>query len=61
MHSGPESERHTFDAVIDDRDLFDTYLPQFEAAIREGGAASVMCAYNRVDGAPACAIHPPAR
>ncbi len=55
MHSGPESERHTFDAVIDDRDLFDTYLPQFEAAVREGQAASVMCAYNRVDGAPACA------
>jgi beta-glucosidase len=55
VHSGPESERHTFDAVIDDRDLMETYLPQFEAAIREGGAASVMCAYNRVDGAPACA------
>jgi len=55
VHSGPESERHTFDAVIDDRDLFDTYLSQFESAIREGGAASVMCAYNSVDGAPACA------
>jgi len=55
VHSGPESERHTFDAVIDDRDLFDTYLPQFQAAIRDGHAESVMCAYNRVDGAPACA------
>jgi beta-glucosidase len=55
VHSGPESIRHTFDAVIDDRDLRDTYLPQFEMAIRDGGAASVMCAYNRVDGAPACA------
>jgi beta-glucosidase len=55
VHSGPESTRHTFDAVIDDRDLRDTYLPQFEMAIRDGGAASVMCAYNRVDGAPACA------
>jgi beta-glucosidase len=55
VHSGPESERHTFDAVVDDRDLVETYLPQFEAAIREGGAASAMCAYNRVDGAPACA------
>ena len=55
VHSGPESLRHTFDAVIDDRDLFDTYLPQFEAAVREGGARSVMCAYNRVDGYPACA------
>jgi beta-glucosidase len=55
VHSGPESLRHTFDAAIDDRDLIDTYLPQFEAAVREGGAASVMCAYNRVDGLPACA------
>jgi beta-glucosidase len=55
VHSGPESLRHTFDAVIDDRDLFDTYLPQFEAAIKDGGAASVMCAYNRVDGRAACA------
>ena len=55
VHSGPESERHTFDAVVDERDLRDTYLPQFEAAIKEGGAQSVMCAYNSVDGAPACA------
>jgi beta-glucosidase len=55
VHSGPESERHIFDAVIDDRDLFDTYLPQFEAAVKEGGALSVMCAYNSVDGQPACA------
>jgi len=55
VHSGPESLRHTFDAVIDERDLFDTYLPQFEDAIKDGGAASVMCAYNRVDGEAACA------
>jgi len=55
VHSGPEPSRHTFDAAIEDRDLVETYLPQFEAAIRGGGAASVMCAYNRVDGAPACA------
>ena len=55
MHSGPESTRHVFDAQIDERDLRDTYLPQFEAAIREGGANSVMCAYNSVDGKPACA------
>jgi beta-glucosidase len=55
VHSGPESLRHTFDAVIDERDLRDTYLPQFEMAIRSGGADSVMCAYNRVDGQPACA------
>jgi beta-glucosidase len=55
VHSGPESSRHTFDAVVDERDLRDTYLPQFEMAIRDGGAGSGMCAYNRVDGAPACA------
>ena len=55
VHSGPESERHTFDAVIDDRELFDSYLPHFETAVKEGGALSVMCAYNSVDGQPACA------
>src|SRR5258708_3053251 len=55
VHSGPEPLRHTFDAVVDERDLRETYLPQFEAAVREGGARSVMCAYNRVDGKPACA------
>jgi len=58
VHSGPESERHTFDAVVDERDLRDSYLPQFEAAIKEGRAQSVMCAYNSVDGAPACANLP---
>ncbi len=55
VHSGPESERHTFDAVISEQDLRETYLPHFEMAIKEGGAYSVMCAYNRVDGLPACA------
>jgi beta-glucosidase len=55
VHSGPESLRHTFDAAIDDTDLLETYLPHFEAAVKEGGAYSVMCAYNRVDGQPACA------
>jgi beta-glucosidase len=55
VHSGPESDRHTFDARIDERDLRDTYLPQFEAAVTEGGAMSVMCAYNRFDGEACCA------
>ncbi len=54
VHSGPEPERHTFDAVVSDRDLHESYLPQFEAGIRQGGAYSLMCAYNRVDGKPAC-------
>jgi beta-glucosidase len=55
VHSGPESSRHTFDAVVDETDLRESYLPHFEAAIKEGGAYSVMCAYNSVDGQPACA------
>jgi len=54
VHSGPESTRHTVDVVVDEHDLRDTYLPQFEAAVREGGARSVMCAYNSVNGDPAC-------
>jgi beta-glucosidase len=55
VHSGPEPARHTFDAVVSDRDLRESYLPHFEAAIKEGGAYSVMCAYNSVGGDPACA------
>src|SRR5216110_1400076 len=54
VHSGPEPERHTFDAVVSERDLHESYLPHFEAGIREGGAYSLMCAYNRVDGKAAC-------
>jgi beta-glucosidase len=52
VHSGPEALRHQFDAVITDEDLYTTYLPQFEAAIREGHAHSVMSAYNALDGVP---------
>ncbi|MGJ4801884.1 glycoside hydrolase family 3 C-terminal domain-containing protein [Luteimonas sp. SDU82] len=55
VHSGPESTRHEANVFVSRRDLEDTYLPAFRAAIVEGGAASVMCAYNRVDGEPACA------
>ncbi len=54
VHSGPEPERHTFNAVVDERDLRDTYLPQFRAAVIEGGAQSVMCAYNRFRSLPCC-------
>ena len=54
VHSGPEPERHTFDVVVSERDLHESYLPHFEAGIREGGAYSLMCAYNRVDGKAAC-------
>jgi beta-glucosidase len=53
VHSGPEPERHAFDAVISERDLWETYLPAFEAGVREGGALSLMSAYNAVNGIPA--------
>ena len=55
VHSGPEPERHSFDAKVTERDLRETYLPAFRATIVEGHAASVMCAYNRTDGEPCCA------
>jgi beta-glucosidase len=55
VHSGPEPERHVFDATVNERDFRETYMPAFRAAIVEGGAGSVMCAYNRVNGEPACA------
>ena len=54
VHSGPEPERHSFDAVVSERDLRESYLPHFAAGIREGGAYSLMCAYNRVEGKAAC-------
>jgi beta-glucosidase len=55
VHSGPEPERHGFDAVISERDLQETYLPAFRALVVEGKAAAVMCAYNRLNGEPCCA------
>jgi beta-glucosidase len=55
VHSGPELDRHRFDARPSDRDLYETYLPQFERAVREGKVAGVMGAYNSVNGVPACA------
>ena len=55
VHSGPEPMRHEFDVKPGERDLTETYLPAFRAAIEEGKADSVMCAYNAVDGVPACA------
>lgn len=52
VHSGPEPLRHKFDAVVSDRDLRETYLPAFESGIREGGAMSLMSAYNAINGVP---------
>ncbi len=54
VHSGPEPDRHSFDAITDNRDLYATYLPAFEACIKEAGAYSVMCAYNRYMGEACC-------
>jgi len=55
VHSGPESERHRFDVSPPERDFYETYLPHFEAAVREGHVGAVMGAYNSVYGKPACA------
>jgi beta-glucosidase len=54
VHSGPEPTRHKVDIKVSDHDLEDTYLPAFRATLT-AGAGSVMCAYNAVDGKPACA------
>ncbi len=55
VHSGPETTRHSVDVQVSKHDMEDTYLPAFRAAVTEGKAESVMCAYNRVNGQPACA------
>jgi beta-glucosidase len=55
VHSGPEPERHTFDASASERDLQQTYLPAFRALVVEAKVAGVMCAYNRTNGEPCCA------
>jgi beta-glucosidase len=55
VHSGPESTRHLANVFVSRHDLEDTYLPAFRAAIVEARAGSIMCAYNRIDGQPACA------
>ena len=54
-HSGREADRHHFDAQVDERDLQETYLPAFEACVKEAKAFSVMGAYNRTNGEPCCA------
>ncbi len=55
VHSGPEPLRHQFNVDVSPHDLEDTYLPAFRATVTEAHAHSVMCAYNAIDGAPACA------
>jgi beta-glucosidase len=55
VHSGPESTRHEVDVQVSRHDMEDTYLPAFRATVMDAGAQSVMCAYNSVNGQPACA------
>lgn len=54
VHSGPEPTRHTADVKVSKHDQLDTYLPAFRATVVEGKAGSVMCAYNSINGQPAC-------
>ena len=54
VHSGPEHNRHSFNAQVDAYDLWDTYLPAFQALVTEANVHGVMCAYNRLDGQPCC-------
>ncbi len=54
VHSGPEYDRHHFNATPNRYDLADTYLPAFQTLVQQGNVASVMCAYNRLDGEPCC-------
>ncbi len=55
VHSGPEALRHEFNAKVNKKDLWETYLPAFEACVKEAGVESVMGAYNRTNDEPCCA------
>jgi beta-glucosidase len=54
VHSGPEWNRHSYDAVVSKRDLWETYLPAFKALVQEANVREVMCAYNAFEGQPCC-------
>lgn len=54
VHSGPEDERHSFNAVVSEQDLRETYLPAFEACVKEADVEVVMGAYNRTNDEPCC-------
>ena len=54
VHSGPEGVRHEFNAVAGKKDMYETYLPAFEACVKEGNVEAVMGAYNRTNGEPCC-------
>ena len=55
VHSGPEALRHEFNAVASEKDMAETYLPAFEALVKDAHVESVMGAYNRTNGEPCCA------
>ena len=57
VHSGPEKDRHSFDAEVSIKDIRETYLPAFKACVTEGKAEAIMGAYNRVNGEPCCGSH----
>ncbi len=57
VHSGPEKNRHVFDARVSLHDLNDTYLPAFQRLVQEANVEAVMSAYNRINGEPASASH----
>lgn len=57
VHSGPEGVRHEFDAEVSMKDLWETYLPAFEALVKEADVEAVMGAYNRTNGEPCCGHH----
>ena len=54
VHSGPEALRHKFDAKVNKKDLWETYLPAFEKLVKEAKVEAVMGAYNRTNGEPCC-------
>lgn len=54
VHSGPEGLRHEFNAVVSKKDLYETYLPAFEACVKEADVEAVMGAYNRTNDEPCC-------
>jgi len=54
VHSGPEELRHSFNAVVTQKDLYETYLPAFEACVKQARVEAVMGAYNRTNGEPCC-------
>ena len=58
VHSGPEAQRHSFNAVATPKDMEETYLPAFRALVRDAGVEAVMGAYNRTNGEPCCANGP---